>query len=518
MTKAPFVFVVLLALMAGLPPAIAAPPQSSSLQPGIDLYQDEQYSESIPLLMKAREEQPASSSAAFFLGMAYKQTGQYEEAIANLREAATLAPRIKEALVELVEVLYRRPSPENTEEAMKWVAVAERERIFPAKIAFLKGLLLQQQGKNEEAIAAFEQAKAIEPKLGQTVDLQVGMALLKEQKLEQAKVRLQTAIEQAPQTDLAGFARQYLDVVEKRIEIEKPLRVTLGLFEQYDTNVISNPSDGRYSDSSITDTESGVTATSLRVNYLPKLNGPWLMNAQYAFYANFHDEFATSQDLVSNSLSLIPGYSFGTSSLNLKLDYNNVLVRNPNQKQYLDTFTVGPLYRHLIGKSHLVELFAGYGMNEYTHNSLTNTPQDPDEDRDSEGLRGSVSWIWLFQPGAFCNLKYDYDRAAADGRNWDKEGHSYTVNLAYPLHDKVTLQLSGQVYLEDYTNGSSFSTVPFENKERDDDKYQGSVGLTWEFVKNANLIAQYTATRQHSNIAVYDYRREIYTAGLEYRF
>ncbi|HSR35593.1 MAG TPA: outer membrane beta-barrel protein, partial [Desulfurivibrionaceae bacterium] len=416
-----------------------------------------------------------------------------------------------EALVELVEVLYRRPSPENTEEAMKWVAIGERERIFPAKIAFLKGLILQQQGKNEEAIASFEQAKAIEPNLGQTVDLQVGMALLKEQKLEQAKVRLQTAIQQSPETDLAGFARQYLDVVEKRIEIEKPLRITLGLFQQYDTNVISKPLDPAAASQAapgISTSGSAVTATSVRVNYLPKLNGPWLMNAQYAFYANFHDDFATSQDLVNNSLSLTPGYSFGDSSLNLRLDYSNALVRDPSHKQYTDTYTFGPLYRHLIGKAHLLEIFAGYGITEYAKPAL-----DEDEDRDSEGLRGSLSWIWLFRPGAFCNLRYDYDRAATDGRNWDKEGHSYTVNLAYPVFDGVSFQVSGQLYEEDYDHVHSTFLV-----ERDDEKYQGSMGLTWEFMKNASLIGQYTATRQHSNIDIYDYRREAYTAGLEYRF
>ncbi len=494
--------------LAGLPLAHGTPPSQPTpptLKQGIDLYQDEQYTESIPLLQKARQEQPTSPSAAFFLGMAYKQTGKYEEAITNLREAVTLSPKIKEALVELVELFYRRPSPENTREARQWIAVAERERIFPAKVAFLKGLILQQQNKNEEAIAAFEQAKAIEPQLAQTADLQVALALLKEQKLEQAKVRLETAIQQAPQTDLATFARQYLDVVEKRIEIEKPLRITLGLFEQYDTNVLS--------DSTVTNNESVVTATSLRVNYLPKLDGKWLLNAHYAFYANFHDEFVHTQDMISNSLYLAPGYSFGDSSLNLKLDYSNALVRDPSHKQYLDTFTVGPFYRHLIGKTNLVELFAGYGINEYTHNSPTNIPQDPREDRDSEGLRGSASWIWLFRQGAFCNLKYEYDRAKADGANWDKEGHNLSLNLAYPIADGVSFQLSGQMYLEDYNNVHSTFLV-----KRDDEKYQGSVGLTWEFLKNASLIAQYSATRQSSNIVIYDYRRELYTAGLEYRF
>lgn len=480
----------------------------TSLQQGINLYQDEQFAEAIPLLREARRADGASSTAAFFLGMACKQTGEYEEAITNLRDAVTLTPKIKEALVELVEVLYRRPTPENIDEAITWVAVAERETIYPAKIAFLKGLILQHQGKNEAAIAAFEKAKETAPELGQTVDLQVAIALIKDQKLEQAKVRLQTAIQQAPQSDLATFARQYLDVVEKRIELEKPLRVTLGLFQQYDTNVVLAPLDSGAAGTNITNSDSYVTATSLRVNYLPKLNGPWLMNAQYSLYANFHDEFATSHDLISNSLYLAPGYSFGASSVNLKLDYNHVMVRNPSQERYLETFTIGPFYRHLFGKAHLVEAFAGYGISEYA-----TPPLAEDEDRDSEGLKGSLSWIWLFQEGAFLNLRYDYDKAGTDGANWNKDGHNFSLNVSYPLRKDVSLQVSGQMYLEDYNNiHSAFLT------ERDDDRYQGSVGLTWDFMKNASLIGQYTATRQNSNIAIYDYRRELYTAGMEYRF
>jgi len=499
------------ALLLGLVAAAgttAAARESPTLSQAVRLYQSKQYQEAIPLLQQALREAPSSTSASFFLGMAYKQTGDYELAARYLRQAITGQPRIKEALIELIEVLYRRPTESNIEEAMQWVALAERERIFPAKALFLKGLLLQHQGRTGEAVAAFDRAKELDPSLAQSADLQAALTMIKERNLDQAKVRLQTAIQQAPQSDLADFARQYLDVVEKRIELERPLRVSISLLGQYDTNVILAPLDSAAAGTSITDTESFVTAASLKVNYLPRLNGPWLLNAQYSLYGNLHERFSTSQDLLTNSLYLAPGYNFGTWSLNFKVDYANAMVRDPSRKQYLDSLTVGPFARKLFGRAHLAEIFAGYGVNDYAKPPLTDI-----EDRDSEGLRAGASWIWIYTKDGFFNLRYDFDRNHTDGANWDKEGHKFTASLSYPLRKKLSLQLGAQAYLEDYSHRHSVFGVT-----RDDERYQGNLGLSWEFAKATSLITQYTAIRQNSNIPIYDYRKELYTVGIEYRF
>ncbi|MBW1861368.1 MAG: hypothetical protein JRJ02_03220 [Deltaproteobacteria bacterium] len=48
--------------------------QAASIQKGVDQYKAENYEEAIEILIKAREEDPKSSVAAFFLGLSYKQT------------------------------------------------------------------------------------------------------------------------------------------------------------------------------------------------------------------------------------------------------------------------------------------------------------------------------------------------------------------------------------------------------------------------------------------------------------
>lgn len=481
--------------------------ESPSLARGIEQYRLENYTEAIRLLEEARREDPGSSASAFFLGLAYKQLMDFPKALSNLRDAVTLAPRIKEALVELIEVLYEVYEKGNLEEAKGWIALAEKENIFPAKIAFLKGLILLKAGENREAVAAFERAKTLDKNLAQPADIQIAMGYMNEMALEKAREKFKAAVQYDPQSDLAAFARRYQDMVEKRLEMERPFRFTLGVFGQYDTNVVLKPSDSSLAPD-ITGEGSRLMANTFQVDYVPKLDGPWLFNAQYAFYNTLHDRFSTSHDIIANSILLAPGYGFGTSALNLSLRYSHSMVRGPSYKKYLQSLNVGPLYRRLLPNNQIMELFAGYRVEEYFQPPLV-----PEEDRDSEGLDAYLSWIWLFRPGAFFNLKYEFIDRDTDGMNWENHGHRFSLNLALPLREKLQLQLGGEAFFEDYGITHTVFGV-----DREDSSYTGLAGLAWEFRKNTTLVLQYTHTRADSNVAIYDYERELYSLGIEYRF
>lgn len=488
--------------------------QPASLKEGIEQYKDENYEEAIEVLKKARKQAPRSSVAAFFLGLAYKQVLDYQAALGQLRDAVTMTPRIKEALVELIDVTIQL---KKLEESKKWIEVAEKENIAPAKVAFLKGLLLSQEGKNLDAVESFEKAKSIDKSITQAADIQIAIAYLKERELKKAKERFQTAVIQDPQTDLAGFARQYLDMVEKRIFLERPFRFTVGLLGQYDTNMTLNPTDYEpvavVAPGSRDNQASRVLNSSFRVNYVPALKGPWLLNAQYSFSSSLHQKNTHTHDSFSNSISVTPGYNFGKSSLNLATSYTHSHVRGPSYKEYSGAFSSGPLFRMALKNDQLLELFAGYSLNEFFQPPLT-----PAGDRDSDGVDTYVSWIWLFKRDAFFNLKYQYTDQDTDGSDWDYNGHSYSVNLTMPLIEKVKLQLSGQANEQDYKNIHSYSLIEGPERDREDTIYTLSGGVTWDFYKNATMVAQVSKIRSDSNIAIYDYKRNLYTLGIEYRF
>jgi tetratricopeptide (TPR) repeat protein len=460
--------------------------------------------------------------------MAYKQTMDLPKAETNLRDAVTLTPKIKEALLELADVLYQQ---EKLDESKQWIDVAEKEGIFPARTAFFKGLILVKENKNSEAIAAFEEAKKLDSAFTQASEFQIGVCLIKERKLDLAKARFQAVVTSDPLSDLATLARQYQEMVDERLYLERPLHLTVGIIGGYDTNIISKPVE-TIPGVSITDEEGNTLSTSVRLDYTPKLEGPWLFNAHYSAASNVNSNYTHSHDSFANSFSISPGYNFGRFAVNLNASYTNVLLRtdpdlvpaadsSPGYKRYLDYTSIGPALRFLVNQSNIVELFAGYDKKEYYHQA----PTGPDTDRDSVGPRVYLSWIWLFRENSFLNLRYDYTRENADGRNWENDGSRLTANVSFPILPAemtkrvgpVTMQLTGSAFFQNYDNEVNYGLVD-GLKTRKDKVYTGSVGLTWKFWKHASLIAQYIRTESDSNVSLYEYNRDQYQAGLEFRY
>jgi len=502
------------------------------LEEGIKQYQGENYEEAIETLTQVRKDDPASSMAAFVLGMAYKQSSDLPNAESNLRDAVALTPKVKEAYVELIDVLYQQ---NKLAEARTYLQTAKTEDILPAKIAFLEGLILLKENKNTAAVAAFEKSKKLDASFAQSADFQIGMAYMKDGKLSKARESLNLSITQNPVSDLAGYARQYQDIVDSAIKSYRPLRVTLSAFGGYDTNIISKPKDDLYAGG--LDDEKGVTLTSsARIDFTPRIEGPWLFNASYTAASFVNSKHTHSHDSLANSISIAPGYNFGRLAVNLNVGYTNFLLRTDESaiadgeagyKKYLDYYSIGPSVRFLINETNIVELYAGYEKKDYDHqkdSGLLNAVNN----RDTEGPKAYLSWIWLYMPNGFFNLRAEFTGENADGAWWSNYGKKITGNLSIPLlpramADKLgllSLQLTGGVNIQDYLYEQYYMAADGSKPalQRRDVTYNGSIGLNWAFWKHGTFICQFSETSVDSNIPYNAYSREIYMAGLEFRY
>jgi tetratricopeptide (TPR) repeat protein len=532
-TFLPFLLTVL--MLCVVPPAVLAQ-GSTSLQQGIEQYKADNYEEALETFKKARAENPSSSEAAFWLGLTHKQMNNAAEALPNLEAAATLKPPVQEAVIELIDVLYQTG---RIEEAKKWIAVAEQNNLYPAKTAFLRGMTLAKEGKHGEAVASFEQSKKLDASYTSAADFQIGVSLMMERKFDKARDRFQAAITQDPLSDLAAYARRYSDIVEQRSFLERPVRFTVGIMGQYDTNFVQEPSEytgipvPAAGQLDLGKENAFKLVSSARVDWIPALKGPWLFNAGVAVTSTLHERFiiaqngnvpSTNYDMFATSLYMAPGYDFGRAALNLSLSYTNTLKRNPSYERYTDAYSIGPLLRVALTQTgnQLLEFYGGYAKKDFTNNWNTEIwpYQDvlnrDEEDQTSEGFSGYVSWFWLFRGNGLFNLKYTYNKDHARGVNWDNEGHRFTANLIYPVWRALKAQLSGDAYLQDFSHPSTIGV--FNGETRKDRIYTGTAGLTWEFNRNVSALVQYSHIRAHSNFFLYDYNREIYSAGFELRF
>jgi tetratricopeptide (TPR) repeat protein len=480
-----------------------------NLQKGITQYKADNYEEAVELFIKARQETPKSTEAAFWLGKTYRAQGNFQDALPHLTDAATFTPPVKEAVVELIDVLYRL---ERIEEAGKWLAVAERDGIDPPKTAFLRGMILAKQGKYEESIASFEKSKMLDKAYIQAADFQIGLSYMMERRYKQAAERFRATVLQDPVSDLASYARRYQVLVEERGWIERPVRLTLNMQGQYDTNMLQEP----YSHPGLSDAgdeRSLRLLSTVRLDFAPILKDSWLFNASYALSSSMHEKNSTTYDFLVNSLSVAPGYNFGRFSLNLYANYMYALKRDPGYERYSDRFSVGPLARVLLtdSKDQVLEIYAGYQKKNYFK-----APVDPNENQAASGLDSRISWMRFFESGAILVVNYGLETDNADGSNWSNLGNRLSVNGIIPLLDKLKLQLGAEIFLQNYANESTI--LAFGREKRQDKNYMGSAGLIWDIHRNLSLMLYYTAIRNDSNIYLYDYSRHIFSAGAELRF
>jgi tetratricopeptide (TPR) repeat protein len=500
------------------------------LEEGVKQYQEENFEEAIETLTRARQADATSPMAAFVLGMAYKRANDLSSAEKHLRDAVSLTPVIKEAYVELIDVLYQQ---NKIEEAGQCVATAERENIIPAKIAFLKGLILLKENKTADAVSAFENSKRLDASFAQAADLQIGMAYMKEGKLSKARESLNLSVTQNPVSDLAGYARQYQDIVDAAIKTHQPLHVTLSAFGGYDTNIISKPKDDAYA-AGLDDEKGAALNSSVRVDFTPRIEGPWLFNGSYTAASVVNSKHTHSHDSLANSVSVAPGYNFGRAAVNLNAGYTNFLLRtdefngvippdsNAGYKRYLDYYTFGPSARFLINESNILEFYIGYEKKDYDHQKYTR----PENVRDMEGFKAYLSWIWIYTPNGFFNLRAEFNQDNANGLWWSNYGKKITGNLSIPLlsgntaekFGLLSLQLTGGVYMQDYLYDQPDLVTANGLVKRRDVTYNGSIGLNWAFWKHGSFICQFSATGVDSNIPINAYTRELYMAGLEFRY
>ncbi len=414
---------VLLFILLGLPLNLIA--SDNFTEEGIKQYRAENYEEAVEFLTKARAQQPDSPEAAFYLGLTYKQMGNFSESAKNLRDSIRLIPSVKDAYPELIEVLY---SLNELKEAMDWVKKGEKEGVKPAHIAFLKGLVLSKEDKNREAIDAFKKAKEMDPSLTQSSDFQIAMAQAKEKRFAEAKESLKAVVTIDPTSDLASFAHEYERAFTKTIETHKTWRFTGGLAYQYDDNVVLKPSEA-IPGVLITGEKDSSVVTNLRLDYTPLLSKPWLFAGQLNFYADTYFKVETHR-LIVPTITLIPGYSFQNGAITLPVSYSHVWL---HEEEYQGVVIAKPTLSIALFPNHIGQISMGYARRNMLREAL-----DKDEDRTGNIYLFSAGYVHPFLEGrGVFNFFYELSRDQTDGKNWVNTGNRFNLGLLLPIVKKL---------------------------------------------------------------------------------
>jgi len=482
-------------------PAASEKKINPTLEKGIGLYKHENYDEAASVLKKARTEEPQSTLAAYYLGLTYKQMQDYNEAKMHLIDAVTLTPKIKGALIELIDCLYQTGQ---LEEADKWIAEAEVEGIRPAQTAFLKGMVLMKEDKAEDAIKAFENAKALDQSMSQAADYQVAMAYMKAGKFSNAKGVFQQLVLVDPNSTMANFANTYMDAISGREKAMKPFRASIGEYWQYDDNVVLDPSDANVG-TDISDKGDSREVTTAMAEYTHRFNQTFDIKAQYFFYWAKQNDLGF-YDTLSNTFVIQPEMNLKSGQLSMPIGYNLTRI---NDKAYLSSPSVSGVYNQMVGNHNMGQAYIKYAYKDYMW-----APSIEDEDRTGNDFGGGLGWYYFFmQNKGFVNLRYGLTKEWTVGNNWENWENNINATILVPVLDKLNVTVSGNLSAQYYENSNTSYHV-----YRRDQVWTLSALAAYKFYKDSEIQLQYTHVNDSSNIGVYTYTRNIFSAGVEIKF
>ncbi len=232
----------------------------------------------------------------------------------------------------------------------------------------------------------------------------------------------------------------------------------------------------------------------LAAGWQPLLKGEFGLRLDYAGYVDFHKDFG-EYDAIDQSLSLEPQYRRGPLVFGLPVSLNVALQAGEDDYvRYLVTPTVTYLFRQA---PPAVPLFP-------------TGPREGDRDKEGETLQA----VSLYGIGAQLD---DRDK----DRTLDEDGRTLGLGCAY-LHlfgngSRVRLSLD---YLRTEYDAriADYGTGAASTERREDDAVVAGVDILFRLTAHFGLYANYSFTRSHSNVSLYDYDRHVAGGGVALSF
>lgn len=493
----------------------ASKASSGAFDEGMRQYRAENYEEALELLEKAYAENPYDHRVSNSLGMLHRELQNYNEAIRYYKECLSLSPENSRSRLVLADLLNITGS---YDEALASADQAISAGAPQAEASLLKGRILLNLNRNREAVAALEKAKELNPELASQADFQIASVYYQQREYDKAAGIFRGLATTDPSSDWALLAKDYI----KAIESAKPeKRLVAGIGVQFDDNAIAVPIDS--SVVNIDKQEDWKRLFYILGEYAFDTKGRWTTRAAYSFnlaqfgqsdYDMIGGGQIFSQDTMSHSFSLLPSYTDGNGTLSFLINYSYLGI---DYHKYSETFSVTPSYTIKLNEKRFAKVFVKVKKNEqdasFNLEKFGNYPIAA-EDRDAMNLSAGLECLRLIDNGrGIFNLRLEAEDNNSDGDNWDYRAVRASGGISLPVAAKAKGSLYAEIYHQEYSNTNSIYGI-----DRKDSVLTIQPSLEISFSKPLDLILSYTFIRDDSNIAVYEYEKNVYAATLEYEF
>lgn len=477
------------------------------LSAGILDYAEGHFEDAKASLLRAHELNPKHVEVLYYLGLTYLALEDSRQAAQSLEEARGLAPENLDIRQQLGVAYLSAGEHDKAEVELRFVQEKEPRR---ENLGFFLGSIAFRRGEFEKALDLFRQNVSTDPEFQQLAGYYLGLSLERLGRAKEAEEAISQAVQVSPTTPVGASAQKFLETLSiRRREEEKRLVVSATFNVQYDDNVVAAPTENVFG---LRERErrSAGELFFLRGDYAFVKTRRWEGSFAYAFLQTINHDVEGFD--IQDHYAALSGLRRGVMG---KLRYQVGLQGGFDYaflsgSSYLKRSTVTP-YLTLFGGRETVSTI------EYRLRAkdFTRTIPDPANDQDAiNHMFGVVHFIRLAGGRHFLKFGYQFDVEAAEGRNFDYLGHKLLggFQVSFPL--EVLLAFHAELHFRDYLHNN----MAFGVERRDfEQTYLLTIARKLPF-DNLTLALEYLATLHGSNIAVFDFTRNVVSLGMRWQY
>ncbi|MFC1747449.1 tetratricopeptide repeat protein [Pseudomonadota bacterium] len=489
---------------------LSTPSIAGELEQGIQQYQAENYEEALPLFKQALQTSPKTANVHTYLAATYIQLLEYDQAKQHLLKATATQAGNGRAWLLLADAHYTLGEYPQASDALD---KAENILGSSGQGEYLYGLILFKGNDYRPAQKHFEQAAQFDPVLKQKAFYYIALSHLNLGDKNKAAQYFEEAHSLDPSSETAFAAQRALLTLDAEnpdqdLIQDKPYSLSLGYALEYDDNVVLKPSS-TIANLQISNEDDIRHVMRLDARYTKPWGGKNKIRMGYKLYQSHHVTLST-YDLRSQSLMIEPAVVGDNNEKTLGLAYDYMSLNND---KYLTLLRLSPSYKRDYNNGDRGAITLDIQNMDYAAE-----PSNTAENRDSNNINLSYFHYRFFKQQRYFLLGYRFNQSNADGNNWDYQGHKLLATLHSPINQKLSATLALDYQKLDFDN--THNTL---GQTRQDNDYTISATLRWKNVMALNIVpldimAQALYNNNDSNLAIYDYQRQIAKLGASYHF
>jgi tetratricopeptide (TPR) repeat protein len=525
-------------------------------------FDEKNYQDAIRNLEEALKREPDHVEALYYMGVVHMALRRPEEAVRYLTRAQSKSPQDNSIAFQLALAYFAQQRYE--------VAEPLFERVYKADptiegLGYYVGFIRYRKKDYRGALEAFRRGRTTDPQLQQLTRFYTGLSLAVLGLPAQASAEVEQALRLAPGSPLTGPAERLRDTIRTAAQAGRRLSASVSLGFLYDDNVIVRPGPNSHeplvpvlrvpkSDSTGETANARFDYTWLRgpiFGWVPTEGDSFESSFGYSFFGTYYNEltsFNVTDHMVNGT------FSYKTALLNMPAQFGlsyawDMLYLRETEFLRRNTATLSAILVErepgvsdtvvdaIRNVGHLTQSFFRYQNKEFFE---ANPLPIDDEFRDANNYTIGLLHLLRFAGDKhLVKIGYQIDWEDTEGRNYRYLGHRLLAGVQYTLDLPAALRTSWNpapqlrlsydidLHLRDY--GHRNSVLPSQNpgsRWRQDEEYNNTVRVEAPFDgptilgegTKMSLAFNYQNTVANSNIAVFNYTRNVYSLTLTWSY